>query len=522
MMADVAEPGRNDAGDTERQSRGPASSADPISLRALVSGLLAYPITGPLFALIVVTVVFSTGTSTFLNRGNVSLIVQQSVVIGTLALGQTLVVLVSGIDLANGAIMVLGTVVAGSVALHGNAITGMALGLLVCVAVASVNGLVVTRLKLPPFIATLGMAGARPDPDRGSERLPDRQPRQHHGRGDRRHQPVRRPWRRRGDLRRGSHRRRPQERTDTSRHRFALPADRDRRSRDRGRCGRPGSRAGTAGMTDAASSSALALQAIGLTKRYGHIVALDGADFELARGEILAVVGDNGAGKSTLIKALTGAVIPDAGEVVLSGGAVNFRSPLDARLAGIETVYQELAVATELDITQNLFLGRELRKPGLAGTLFRQLDKARMRRQASEQMSRLGIRIQSIRQKVETLSGGQRQAVAVARAAAWGRKVIILDEPTAALGVRETHQVLDLIARVRQQGLSVVLISHSMPEVFAIANRIHIHRLGRRATIVSTKAVSMNDVVAVMTGALGVDAVPSAVIVGPGRTAAAA
>ncbi len=166
MMADVAEPGRNDAGDTERQSRGPASSADPISLRALVSGLLAYPITGPLFALIVVTVVFSTGTSTFLNRGNVSLIVQQSVVIGTLALGQTLVVLVSGIDLANGAIMVLGTVVAGSVALHGNAITGMALGLLVCVAVASVNGLVVTRLKLPPFIATLGLftivtAGAR-------------------------------------------------------------------------------------------------------------------------------------------------------------------------------------------------------------------------------------------------------------------------------------------------------------------------------------------------------------------------
>jgi len=257
----------------------------------------------------------------------------------------------------------------------------------------------------------------------------------------------------------------------------------------------------------------LVLQAIGLTKRYGQVVALDGADFELASGEILAVVGDNGAGKSSLIKVLTGAIVPDAGAVFLDGRPVHFRKPLDARLAGIETVYQELAVATQLNITQNLFLGREIRRPGLAGRLLRMLDKARMRQQAADHMRNLGIRIQSINQKVETLSGGQRQAVAVARAAAWGRKVVILDEPTAALGVRETRQVLDLIKRVRDQGLCVVLISHSMPDVFEIADRIHIHRLGRRAAVVSPKTTSMSDVVGVMTGALPAEAVASALIV---------
>jgi len=259
----------------------------------------------------------------------------------------------------------------------------------------------------------------------------------------------------------------------------------------------------------------IVLEARGLTKSYGHVVAMDGADFQLAENEILAVVGDNGAGKSSLIRALTGAVTPDGGQVLLEGQPVKFKSPLDARLAGIETVYQELAVATELDITQNLYLGRELRKPGLLGTVFRQLDKRRMREQAAQHMRDLGIRVQSIRQKVDTLSGGQRQAVAVARAAAWGRKVVILDEPTAALGVRETRQVLELIRRVRDQGLSVVIISHSMPEVFEIADRIHIHRLGKRATVVRPGAVDMNDVVAVMTGAKPPEAVPSALI-GPG------
>ncbi|WP_336802202.1 ATP-binding cassette domain-containing protein [Kaistia sp. MMO-174] len=265
-------------------------------------------------------------------------------------------------------------------------------------------------------------------------------------------------------------------------------------------------------MTTFEPSTGLVMQAVGLTKRYGHVVALDGADFELAKGEILAVVGDNGAGKSSLIKVLTGATIPDSGSVFVDGKPVHFKNPLSARLAGIETVYQELAVATQLNIAQNLFLGRELRKPGLSGRILRQLDKSGMRKQAADHMKNLGIRIQSINQKVETLSGGQRQAVAVARAAAWGKRVVILDEPTAALGVRETNQVLNLITRVRDQGLSVVLISHSMPDVFQIADRIHIHRLGRRAVVVSPKTTSMSDVVAVMTGALPPDKVQSSLI----------
>ncbi len=256
----------------------------------------------------------------------------------------------------------------------------------------------------------------------------------------------------------------------------------------------------------------LAMHATALTKHYGQVVAMEGADFELAKGEILAVVGDNGAGKSTLIKALAGALIPDAGQIYLDGEPVHFATPLDARRAGVETVYQELAVATQLDIAQNMFLGREMRKQGVLGTVFRQLDKKGMRQQAANHMNLLGIRPKSIRQAVETLSGGQRQAVAVARAAAWGRKVVILDEPTAALGVRETQQVLDLIRRVRDQGLSVVLISHSMPEVLAIADRIHIHRLGRRAAVVSPKTTTMSEVVAVMTGALPSNSVTSALL----------
>ncbi len=264
-------------------------------------------------------------------------------------------------------------------------------------------------------------------------------------------------------------------------------------------------------MTSNPSTPSLVMQAFGLVKLFGHVVALDKTDFELANGEVLAVVGDNGAGKSTLIKVLTGALQPDSGTISIDGEKVVFKSPLMARLAGIESVYQELAVATQLNITQNMFLGREVRKPGPMGRFFRQLDKRLMRQQAAEHMRNLGIRIQSIHQKVEELSGGQRQAVAVARAAAWGRKVVILDEPTAALGVRETRQVLELIGRVRGQGLSVLLISHNMPDVFAIADRIHIHRLGRRATIVDPKKTTMNEVVAVMTGALEADAVEPAI-----------
>ncbi len=244
------------------------------------------------------------------------------------------------------------------------------------------------------------------------------------------------------------------------------------------------------------------LAARGLVKRYGHVTAIDGADFELYPGEILAVIGDNGAGKSSLIKALSGAVIPDAGEIYLDDKPAHFKSPLEARRAGIETVYQDLAVAPALDIATNLFLGREQRRSGPLGSLLRMVDKAAMKRQAQEHMHNLQIGIRSMSQAVETLSGGQRQGVAVARAAAWARKLVIMDEPTAALGVRESAQVLELIRRVRDNGLPVILISHNMPHVFEIADRIHIHRLGRRAAVVTPQTHTMHEVVGIMTGAV--------------------
>ncbi|MFC7274182.1 ATP-binding cassette domain-containing protein [Paractinoplanes rhizophilus] len=244
------------------------------------------------------------------------------------------------------------------------------------------------------------------------------------------------------------------------------------------------------------------LEARGLVKRYGRVVAIDGSDLELYPGEILAVIGDNGAGKSSLIKALSGALIPDQGSILLDGKQVHFRTPMDARAAGIETVYQTLAVAPGLDIADNLFLGREQRKHGVLGSVFRMLDRSHMRAEAGRHMSELGVAtLQNIGQTVESLSGGQRQAVAVARSAAFGSKVVILDEPTAALGVKEGNRVLQLIRDVRDRGLPVILISHNMPHVFEVADRIHIQRLGRRVAVITPKSHSMSDAVAIMTGA---------------------
>jgi len=254
------------------------------------------------------------------------------------------------------------------------------------------------------------------------------------------------------------------------------------------------------------------LEAVGLSRSFGPIEVLSDVSVSVRAGEVHAIIGENGAGKSTLMKILAGHLAPTRGAIKLDGSPVELKGPVDAERRGVVLVHQEIMLAPDLSIAENMFLGREMRKQGILGAVFRQLDKKRMRQQAAEQMHNLGIRVQSIRQAIETLSGGQRQAVAVARAAAWGRKVVILDEPTAALGVRETHQVLDLIRRVSEHGLFVVLISHSMPEVFAIADRIHIHRLGRRAAIVSPKTTVMSDVVAVMTGALPSDAVVSAVL----------
>ena len=244
------------------------------------------------------------------------------------------------------------------------------------------------------------------------------------------------------------------------------------------------------------------LTARGIVKRYGRVTALDHADFDLYKGEILAVIGDNGAGKSSMIKAISGAIHPDEGEIRLDGEVVNFRSPIEARKAGIETVYQNLALSPALSIADNMFLGREIRKSGPLGSIFRMLDHAAMEKIARDKLSELGLMtIQNINQAEETLSGGQRQGVAVARAAAFGSKLIILDEPTAALGVKESRRVLELILDVRARGLPIVLISHNMPHVFEVADRIHIHRLGKRLCVINPKEYTMSDAVAFMTGA---------------------
>lgn len=253
----------------------------------------------------------------------------------------------------------------------------------------------------------------------------------------------------------------------------------------------------------------LVMKATGLVKRYGQVTALDGADFELRAGEILAVIGDNGAGKSSLIKALSGATIPDEGEIFLDGQRIHFKSPIDARRAGIETVYQDLAVAPAMTIAENLFLGREIRRPGVLGSVLQMIDKKKMLEESIARMNDLKVGIRSMTQAVETLSGGQRQCVAVARAAAFAQHVVIMDEPTAALGVKEGNMVLELIRRVRDKGLPVILISHNMPHVFEIADRIHIARLGKRAAVVNPKRISMSDTVAVMTGAMTVDQLPA-------------
>ncbi len=260
------------------------------------------------------------------------------------------------------------------------------------------------------------------------------------------------------------------------------------------------------------------LEARGLTKKFGRVVALDEAHFELRRGEILGVIGDNGAGKSSLIKVLTGALRPDRGEIFLEGRLVSFSSPIESRLAGIETVYQNLALSPALSIVDNMFMGRELRRLGLAGRYFRFLDRSRMRDMAQEKLKELGIlTVQALEQAVETLSGGQRQAVAIARATLFSPKIIIMDEPTAALGVRESSRVLDLIQSVKARGISVVLISHNMPHVFEVADRVHIHRLGHRMMLSEVSAYSMAESVAFMTGASR----PAAAAVPPARASSA-
>ncbi len=251
-----------------------------------------------------------------------------------------------------------------------------------------------------------------------------------------------------------------------------------------------------------AEPSQTVLSARKLIKTFGKVIGLDGVDLDLFPGEVLSIIGDNGAGKSTLIKALTGALVPDSGQVFLDGREVAFKTPQDARSSGIETVYQTLAVAPALDIAANMFLGRERRRPGILGSVFRMMDKNGMKSDAAASMANLGIAtVQNMSQAVETLSGGQRQAVAVARAATFATKFVVLDEPTAALGVKETGQVLNLIQQIKAKGLPVILISHNMPNVFEVSDRIHIARLGGCAGVITPQSHTPTEAVAIMTGA---------------------
>jgi simple sugar transport system ATP-binding protein len=247
------------------------------------------------------------------------------------------------------------------------------------------------------------------------------------------------------------------------------------------------------------------LDARGIVKSFGKVRALRGADFTVHAGEVVALIGDNGAGKSTLVKTLSGVHPPDAGEIVFEGTPVTFHTPEDAHALGIETVYQDLALAPDLESAANLFLGREVVRPGLLGKLGF-LDNGAMRKRTKEAFGTLGVGVQDVEAAVATFSGGQRQGVAVARAVTWASKVVFMDEPTAALGVVQTRKVLELISRVRDHGLAVVLISHNMPDVLAVSDRVEVLRLGERVAQFKTSETTIESLVGAMTGALSKEA----------------
>ncbi|SDM11942.1 ATP-binding cassette domain-containing protein [Arthrobacter sp. ok362] len=243
------------------------------------------------------------------------------------------------------------------------------------------------------------------------------------------------------------------------------------------------------------------LEARGLTRSFGNVRALDGVDFDVNAGEVVALIGDNGAGKSTLVKALSGNLALDSGKILFSGGEVELGSPSEASRLGIETVYQDLALAPHLNAAQNMFLGREIAKPGFQGRLGF-MDNKTMRAKSREAFDELGATVRSLSDPVGSMSGGQKQAIAIARAVAWAKGVIFLDEPTAALGVVQTRNVLETIRRVRDKGVGVVFISHSMPHVIDVADRVQVLRLGRRVATYEAKKTSVEELVGAMTGAL--------------------
>ncbi len=241
------------------------------------------------------------------------------------------------------------------------------------------------------------------------------------------------------------------------------------------------------------------LEARQISKNYGRVQALKGVDLAVYPGETVGLLGDNGAGKSTLIKILSGALSHDGGQILFDGEPCRFHSPQDARNKGVETVYQDLALASELDIESNLFLGREVFRKGLLGKLGF-LDKKAMRAHVEDTFKRLNINIRSVKAKVSDLSGGQRQAVAVARTVSWGSKLVIMDEPTAALGIEQSSMVLDLVRQVRAKGVPVIFISHTLPFVFDVCDRLVILRLGEVVADLRTDQTNVDEVVQFITG----------------------
>jgi len=256
-----------------------------------------------------------------------------------------------------------------------------------------------------------------------------------------------------------------------------------------------------AGNSPLAGAPEPILEARAINKTYGHVEALREANFSAYAGEVVALIGDNGAGKSTLIKILSGVAQPDSGRLLFEGRPVTIGSPTAAQRLGIETVYQDLALAPDLDGAANVFLGREPLRSGVLGRLG-VLDKRAMRERTLDTFTDLGVGIRDPSASVAYLSGGQRQGVAVARATVWASKVIIMDEPTAALGVVQTGRVLDIVRRVRDRGLAVILVSHNMPEVLAVADRIQVLRLGRRVATFTREEATLESLVGAMTGAL--------------------
>jgi ABC-type sugar transport system ATPase subunit len=240
------------------------------------------------------------------------------------------------------------------------------------------------------------------------------------------------------------------------------------------------------------------IRTVGIVKHYGAVRALDGIDFELRAGEVLALCGDNGAGKSTLIKALAGAMVPDAGEIWFEGRRVQFRRPEDARALGIETVYQDLALFDHSNIAENIFAGREIQRRSFGIWM---LDKKKMHEESARILKALKIRVQSTHSLVEGLSGGQRQTVAIGRAVAFTKRLVILDEPTAALGVPEQRKVLSMIGELKEQGYAIILISHNLEQVFQVADRIHVLRQGRTAGVVDRSTANPDLVIKLITGA---------------------